>query len=105
MKTDVIQKIYPSMDNCLEDCTVRTYTIKERQAFTSVNQSNMSKAFFFWHSTNYVEEQEYVIYDIGTIVGTVGGSLGLFLGLSCRGVLDQAIESLWIIYMKYAQKA
>ncbi len=43
----------------------------------------------FYGSMTVLEYNEYVLYDLGTIVGTVGGTMGLFLGFSCFHCLDQ----------------
>ena len=36
----------------------------------------------FYGTTTVEHFYEYKIYDLGTIVGTVGGTMGLFLGFS-----------------------
>ncbi|TRY70917.1 hypothetical protein TCAL_16388 [Tigriopus californicus] len=100
---EVLGKVGSFVQECPRDCTTRTYQIKERQDFTTFDQTNLSSAYFIWQTTNYVQEKEYYIYDVTTIVGIVGGSLGLFLGLSCRGVLDQVIDLVWTHYPRRIQ--
>ena len=38
--------------------------------------------------------QEYVIYDGTGLVGSIGGTLGLFIGFSFRDVLETILELL-----------
>ena len=38
--------------------------------------------------------QEYEIYDTAGMIGTVGGSLGLFLGFSFYGVFSDSVDIL-----------
>ncbi len=45
-----------------------------------------------FYGSNTVELiNEYKVYDLGTIVGTVGGTMGLFLGFSCFHCLREVI--------------
>ena len=37
----------------------------------------------FYPSTTVLNFNDYRLYDFGTIVAAVGGSMGLFLGFSC----------------------
>ena len=37
----------------------------------------------YYHSTTVHHHNEYLLVDLATLIGSVGGSLGLFLGFSC----------------------
>ena len=37
----------------------------------------------FYYTTTVEHHNEYVLVDFATLVGSVGGALGLFLGISC----------------------
>ena len=39
-------------------------------------------------------KKEFPIYDLNTIVATIGGSLGLFLGFSCYEVTRSGLEKM-----------
>ena len=41
-----------------------------------------------------MQYNEYTLYDFGTIVGTVGGTMSLFLGFSCFQCLNFVIDKL-----------
>ena len=49
-------------------------------------------------------EQEYTLMGTNAIISATGGSLGLFLGLSCYGVVWKLIEMLEGIYNSLRSK-
>ncbi len=56
-----------------------------------VNASNLK---FFYRTMKTRFSEEVLLYDFYTIVGIVGGSLGLFLGFSCFSVVQKLLSSL-----------
>ena len=49
----------------------------------------------FWAMFNqpyFTIEEEYILFDTIAIISATGGSLGLFLGLSCYNVIWTAFE-------------
>lgn len=100
LQHEVIERISTFEDICPEDCTIKHYEIKERQDLVISKPSNISQAYFFWKSTKFAQEKEYHIYGFASILGSVGGSLGLFLGFSCRGFLNQTLDLLFNRYLK-----
>eukprot|EP00095_Tigriopus_kingsejongensis_P001274 maker-scaffold149_size310270-snap-gene-2.22 protein:Tk01274 transcript:maker-scaffold149_size310270-snap-gene-2.22-mRNA-1 annotation:"pickpocket protein 28-like" len=66
------------------------------EEFPSKPSAKAAKVFFLFRDTNYVLEEEYKLYDINAIIAAVGGSLGLFLGFSCRGFLMSLIQRLFV---------
>lgn len=96
---NVIQRIFLT-NSCLKDCTTKKYQIKGREDISNLRISNRTDAYFYWEETHYTEAIEYLIFDFPTIVGTVGGSLGLFLGFSCRGMLNQLCDIIWDLSRK-----
>ncbi len=51
--------------------------------------------FWLYYGDGHVKvEEEYRLMDFPAIVSATGGSLGLFLGLSCYGVAWEAVLSL-----------
>ena len=53
--------------------------------------STSHTAMFYGKPTIYVEK-EVLMYDFNAIISAVGGSLGLFLGFSCYGVVDKTLQ-------------
>ena len=56
---------------------------------------------FMWNykfaSKNYEVHQEYLLYDMTGVVGTVGGTLGLFIGFSFWTLLGLVFS--WMKYL------
>ena len=47
------------------------------------NKSDTDEGTWFWlEGPKFKVEEEYLVYNLSGIVGTVGGSLGLFIGFS-----------------------
>ena len=44
---------------------------------------NWTVLSLYYKSTTVSGSEDYVLYDFNSIVGIVGGSMGLFLGFSC----------------------
>ena len=40
-------------------------------------------------------DQEYFMYDMVSVVSSIGGGIGIFLGYSCFGILSSAIKNLF----------
>ncbi len=50
----------------------------------------LSKLFYVEHVTEVTEE--YESFDVFSLIGEMGGALGLFLGWSCLNVLVDVVE-------------
>ena len=50
---------------------------------------NTFTLYISMHDSTYVEEKEYIIYDSDTFIADVGGYMGLLLGSSIIGLLDE----------------
>ena len=61
--------------------------------------------FWFWYQFEDVDEkgiivnEEYLIYDTINMIGSLGGTLGLFIGFSFSNVLDVMIISIKRCFM------
>jgi hypothetical protein len=51
-----------------------------------------------FRGTDILVTEEILMYDFGTIVGTVGGSMGLFLGLSCYQLAQRVLKGVCSYY-------
>ena len=45
----------------------------------------------YFKEIEYELKKEYILFDINSIVASVGGSMGLFLGFSCFGMLSSLL--------------
>ena len=48
------------------------------------------------HPEQLTVYQEYVVYDAIGIIGSVGGTLGLFIGFSFSGLISELIDAVQI---------
>ena len=76
---------------CLERCEVLRYSGKKLTDGTYYPGSDVELAILFT-SANLIEYQEYLIYDWIGMIGSIGGSLGLFIGFSFRDFLTYFIQ-------------
>ena len=71
-------------DTCSKACTTFQYTGEMNAQFTGF--TNDSKEAYIGYWFNYEDEvevyEEYLIYEITSVIGSVGGTLGLFVGFS-----------------------
>ena len=85
------QNFYYYGANCSKPCSIVQYT--GRVDYWEENNSNLEESSFTFNlrfspplmSTVY---QEYIIYDIFGMIGSVGGTLGIFIGFSCSSLLS-----------------
>ena len=63
-----------------------------------VEVENKTTLFVFYASPKVKIEEEYVLMGGNAIISATGGSLGLFLGLSCYGVAWTIVEKLESAY-------
>ena len=57
--------------------------------------------FFFYHSLNVEERIESYVYDVGNALTSVGGNLGLTLGISCVSILLGTVKIIKRICSKF----
>ena len=100
---DVITKIIRSKNlakKCPKSCMPIEYRKTYRWAGNLVektfNMSSQEQSFWFWYRT--VDDAkiftEYLIYDANSMVGSIGGTLGLFIGFSYNNVISFVIKKL-----------
>ena len=75
---------------CQESCEILKYSGKKVSDGTYYSGSNVELAILFT-SANLIEYEEYLIYDWIGMIGSIGGSLGLFIGFSFRDFLTYFI--------------
>ena len=83
-----------NLDTCPNSCTQFQYKGKMKSLVGYVNDSK-----FIWmdylYLSGYVEvHQEYLVYEIDDVIGSIGGTLGLFIGFSFLGILKDIIETI-----------
>jgi len=82
--------------NCPTACLHDEYIVKKKIA----KRSNYDKidALMFYRQLEVKEIRKTKLFDFNTIISSVGGSLGLFLGFSCLGAAFSLLE--WLFEKK-----
>ena len=89
--------------NCTKPCEIINYRgsiIQYKNENTSFDEAQ------FWIETGSSRTvgKELLVYDTNDMIGSIGGSLGLFLGFSFFGIISTIIDKLLEIYTKLQQK-
>ena len=85
------------MTGCLPSCTKDQYSLTVDPLITAWEYQFKCQVYleFIMLDSSYKEEEQYIIYDIGSFIADVGGYMGLLLGSSLLS-LYMAMEA----YMK-----
>ena len=98
MYNNIIAGTAVSLGNCPKPCTQKTFdilTTKRDRPGLSDNQSTM---VLYYPNNQTRIEAEYELFGLTSIIASVGGSMGLFLGFSC---LDSAMSLLEKVITKF----
>ena len=83
-----------NLNTCPNSCTQFEYQGKMKSLVGYVNDTKRIWMDFLFLS-GYVEvHQEYLLYEIDDVIGSIGGTLGLFIGFSFLGILKNVIETI-----------
>ena len=74
-------------EECPESCISREYTGKVDYEQPKVDTHKFEMMIRFARPFKMTTFEEYLLYDFGEMVGTVGGTLGLFIGFSFYDVI------------------
>ena len=99
-----------NMTKCPSSCDRNTFEVRPiytKDNFVNkaiLNSTNIPDevvmANFFYSSTVYDEQEQYLAYDTNTLFSDVGGTLGLLLGHSFLSCYDELKEIAVILYKK-----
>ena len=101
------------MRNVLEPAELGCPILCENVAYHIANQKfgknlhfNRNKTVLWvkFTSGSVKIEEEYTLMDVNAIISATGGSLGLFLGLSCYGVVWKLLEMMQNAYNNLKSK-
>ena len=72
------------LDECLKTCTTFRYRGTRKAKHHGItNSSRIIDIAYWFNNENEIEFfQEYLIYEITSVIGSIGGTLGLFIGFS-----------------------
>ena len=93
----------PALYDCPKPCKIITYTgsIIEHSYY---NASANEASFSFEADTVIKVAKELLVYDTNDMIGSIGGSLGLFLGFSFFGIASTFIDKLLETWIKMKQR-
>ena len=98
---DELQEKIPSiMPQCNGQCESKEYSgkVTETSLLGTTFPNDIGKRIDLLLMSTYqfrTSIQEYKIYDEVALIGSVGGSLGLFLGFSFYGFLSEVLDHFW----------
>ena len=87
--------------NCKKPCEIEQYIedwkLWAENSFPNSNPNEESKLWFwlwyqFEHDQDVIVYEEYLIYDTINMIGSLGGTLGIFIGFSFSNVLNVIIS-------------
>ena len=113
--SEVQKKITPLAPSTLKSCHMKSPKIKEALSQRDVSTIDPYESDFsviIEMGSNREYNREYLIYDTLSLIGTVGGTLGLFVGFSfydfvimiIRYLLSKAKDIKWSDYNRKGKK-
>ena len=94
-----VWKSMPSLFDCEKPCRIISYTGSVVE-YSYYNVPEDEASFWFEVGSSKTVGTEHLVYDTNDMIGSIGGSLGLFLGLSFFGVASFFIDKLLEIWIK-----
>ena len=92
---EINSKLYEAFYECQSSCTQETYygvtTFVEQLSTRNENETGLSLLF---SSKDVHEEIETLAYGLPDVIGSVGGTLGLFIGFSFYGFVSIPLQKL-----------
>ena len=81
------KRLEQSESNCTKMCTTLTYHGSVIYG-TGSSKNPRNLLIYFWFASKEIKiHQEYLIFDTNGLIGSIGGSLGLFIGFPFHGAL------------------
>ena len=93
----------PSLFECPKPCKIFSYTDSVVEYW---HQNNTSNEVSFWLQAGSIKTvgTELLVYDTSDMIGSIGGSFGLFLGLSFFGIISTLLDKLLQLMINIQQK-
>ena len=87
-----LHEISQNNDNCERSCKMNYYIGSKKTLATEMGRQSDFELSFVMATTSVNTESEYVIYDIAGMVGSIGGSMGLFIGFSFMDFIFKIVD-------------
>ncbi len=89
---------------CPKECNATIYSLlvarQPIQDFYAQDDGDEEAKLFLFVSNEVEVAEEYLLFDGNAIVSAVGGSLGLFLGVSCLSVLTMMGKKIALLFKR-----
>ena len=98
--SDQVRDVGTLYSKCQSQCITKEYSgrvtfIGETFLEFSHDGNKSADMIVYFGSTSRTLVQEYWVYDTPGMIGTLGGSLGLFLGFSFYGTISDLLDVIW----------
>ena len=80
-------------------------SLREKKDSTFLNDNENEASFEFVNSNIIPVEKEVLLYDLSDVIGTVGGSLGVGVGISVFAVISCCIDNFLELMNIFQNKA
>ena len=87
-----------TIEKCPQPCSILQYSetviIEDRHKLYRANDHLRRFLYQFGKLQNVIVHEEYLIYDFIGVIGSAGGTLGLFIGFSFINIIDRIMSFL-----------
>ena len=91
----VWKELQERFGKCMKPCRVSTYdySVIRIKELTYITDEKNEATFEFFNSEVIQVEKEVLLYDLSDLIGTIGGSCGIGVGISVFAVISCCIDS------------
>ena len=92
----VWKELQERFGKCMKPCRVSTYdySVIRIKELTYITDEKNEATFEFFNSEVIQVEKEVLLYDLSDLIGTIGGSCGIGVGISVFAVISCCIDSI-----------
>ena len=82
------------LTSCPNSCIQYEY-LGKMKSLTSYYKNYKSTGLDYVYLSGYIEvHKEYLVYELDDVIGSIGGTLGLFIGFSFLGIFKHFFEAI-----------
>ena len=91
----VWKELQERFEKCMKPCSVSSYdySVIKIKELTYITDEKNEATFEFFNSEVIQVEKEVLLYDLSDLIGTIGGSCGIGVGISVFAVISCCIDS------------
>ena len=91
---------------CKKPCKISSYDDSQIEKFTMTYKTDTKNeaSFLFVNSDLRPIEKEVLLYDLSDVIGTVGGSLGVAVGISIFAVISCCFDNFLVVLNMFQRK-